>query len=120
MENENFDINTENAECCADETCAERDVKAMFAEKCAKAKSACKETAERIARDLKETDYNPYFKRTKTYKLEVYRQAGDETPIDTFECTDTKAFSAKALAIAGAATAVLAVIANGIFKKDGK
>jgi len=85
--------------------------------KCNEVKASCRNTADRIINDLKECDYNPYFKQTRTYKLEIYRNCNEEEPIDVYETTDVKCFSARALAVAGTAAALLAVGTNCIVKK---
>ncbi|MBQ8310034.1 MAG: hypothetical protein IJX80_03365 [Clostridia bacterium] len=85
--------------------------------KCNEVKASCRSTADRIVNDLKECDYNPYFKQTRTYKLEVYRNCNEEEPIDVYETTDVKCFSARALAVAGTAAALLAVATNCVVKK---
>ena len=85
--------------------------------KCNEVKASCRNTADRIINDLKECDYNPYFKQTRTYKLEIYRNCNEDEPIDVYETTDVKCFSGRALAIASAAAALLAVGTNCIVKK---
>ncbi len=85
--------------------------------KCGELKDSCRNTADRIAKDLKECDYNPYFKQTRTYKLEVYRNCNEETPIDVYETTDVKSFSARALAVAGTAAMLVAFATNCAIKK---
>ncbi len=104
------DIFEENAD--AEETPSQK-----LARKCQEAKAACMGTIDRIARDLKETNYNPYFKQTRTYKLEIYRNCNDEEPIDVYETVDTKSFSARAFAVATVAAAALVVATNGVVKK---
>ena len=66
---------------------------------------------------MKETNYNPYIKQTRTYKLEIFRNCNDEEPIDVYETTDVKSFSAKALAVAGTAAMLLMFATNGVVKK---
>ena len=85
--------------------------------KCQEVKEACCGTIDRIINDLKETDYNPYIKQTRITRVEIYRNMSEEEPIDTFETTDVKSYSAKALAVAGVAAALLVVASNGIVKK---
>ena len=67
--------------------------------------------------DLKETNFNPYIKQTRINRVEIFRTCNDEQPIDTFETTDVKSYSAKAFAVATAAAALLVVASNGIVKK---
>ena len=85
--------------------------------KCQEVKAACCDTIDRIVYDLKETNFNPYIKQTRITRVEIFRNAGDEQPIDTFENTDVKSYSAKALMVASAAAALLVVASNGIVKK---
>ena len=109
LENEKIsDAATENAEDSAE----------RLTRKCDEVKNACCGFIDRMARDLKECNYNPYIKQTRTYKLEVFRSANEtDEPIDVYETTDEKAFSARSLLIAGAATAVMVLVTGGIVKK---
>ncbi len=88
-----------------------------MARKCQEAKNACCGSVARVARVLKESNYNPYIKQTRTYKLEIYRNCNEEEPIDSYEATDVKSFSACALAVATAATAALVIATKCIAKK---
>ena len=97
----------EEEECAAD----------MLSRKCQEVKSVCCDTINRIIYDLKETNYNPYIKQTRITRVEIFRNSTDEEPIDTFENTDVKSYSAKALAVASAAAALLVVASNGIVRK---
>ncbi len=111
----------ENAEeiILEDETAEEVEETASekLARKCNEVKAACCGTIDRIARDLKETNFNPYIKQTRTYKLEIYRNCNEEEPIDVYETTDVKSYSARALVVAGAATALLMVATKSVVKK---
>lgn len=97
---------------CEDESATE-----MLSRKCREVKEACCGTIDRIIYDLRETNYNPYIKQTRINRIEIYRNCNEEEPIDTFETTDVKSYSAKALAVAGVAAALLVVASNGIVKK---
>ena len=101
----------------AEEPSALESAKEKLTRKCTEVKNACCSTAERIARDLKETNYNPYFRQTRTYKLEVFRDCNDETPVDVYETTDVKSFSARALVVAGTAAMLLTYATNCVLKK---
>ena len=105
----------EEAEAEVDEEV--EDTTNMIARKCQEIKAACCDTINRIIYDLKETNYNPYIKQTRITRVEIFRTSTDEEPIDTFETTDVKSYSAKALAAATAATALLVVASGGIVKK---
>ena len=85
--------------------------------KCQEVKTACCDTIDRIVYDLKETNFNPYIKQTRINRIEIFRNCNEEQPIDTFETTDVKSYSAKALAVATAAAALLVVASNGIIRK---
>ena len=89
----------------------------MLSRKCQEVKNVCCDTINRIIYDLKETNYNPYIKQTRITRVEIFRNSTDEEPIDTFENTDVKSYSAKALAVASAAAALLVVASNGIVRK---
>ena len=96
---------------------AEESATEKLSRKCQEVKSACCSTIDRIVYDLKETNFNPYIKQTRITRVEIFRNSTDEEPIDTFENTDVKSYSAKALAVASAAAALLVVASNGIVRK---
>lgn len=85
--------------------------------KCQEVKAACCDTIDRIVYDLKETNFNPYIKQTRITRVEIYRNCNEEQPIDTFETTDVKSYSAKALLVAGVATALLVAASGKLVKK---
>ena len=89
----------------------------VLTRKCQEVKTACCDTIERIMYDLKETNFNPYIRQTRSNRVEIFRTCNDEQPIDTFETTDVKSYSAKAFAVASAAAALLVVASNGIIRK---
>ena len=103
-----------------EETTTEENVESAtekISRKCQEVKAACCDTIDRIIYDLKETNFNPYIKQTRITRVEIFRSCNDEEPIDTFETTDVKSYSAKALMVASAAAAVLVVASNGLVKK---
>ena len=102
--------------CNATEECACAE-KTRLARKCDEVKAACRGSIARLARDLKEANYNPYIKQTRTYKLEIYRNCNESEPIDAYETTDVKSFSACALAVATVATAALVIATKCIAEK---
>ena len=85
--------------------------------KCQEVKSACCSTIDRIVYDLKETNFNPYIKQTRITRVEIFRNCNEEEPIDTFETTDVKSYSAKAFLVASAATALLVAASGKVVKK---
>lgn len=85
--------------------------------KCKEVKAACCNTIDRIVYDLKETNFNPYIKQTRITRVEIYRNCNEEQPIDTFETTDVKSYSAKALMVAGVATALLVAASGKVVRK---
>ena len=89
----------------------------VLTRKCQEVKTACCDTIERIMYDLKETNFNPYIRQTRINRVEIFRTCNDEQPIDTFETTDVKSYSAKAFAVASSAAALLVVASNGIIRK---
>ena len=101
----------------AEEATSEESASEMLSRKCAEVKQACCDTIDRIARDLKESNYKPYFKQTRTYKLEVYRDCNEEEPIDVYETEDVKSFSARALLAASATAMVLTWVTKNAVKK---
>ena len=112
------EVAEETAEEAAEEAAEEEEESATdrLSRKCQEVKDACCETINRIACDLKETNYNPYIKQTRITRVEIYRSCDDTEPIDTFETTDVKSYSAKALLVAGAATALLVAASGKIVK----
>ena len=76
------------------------------------AKTACVEKTKAVKEKMQEMDYNPHFKQTRVYKLEMFRKAGDTEPVDTVELTDEKEFSLVSLAAATGAVIALSVTAG--------
>ena len=108
------DEEVEEEEVCEEEA---ESATEKLTRKCQEVKTACCDTIDRIVYDLKETNFNPYIKQTRINRIEIFRNCNEETPIDTFETTDVKSYSAKALAVATAAAALLVVASNGIIRK---
>ena len=98
-----------------------KDTYRVAKEKCISAKDSCCTTAQRLVNDWKETAGNPYIKHTCINKVEIYRNAQDETPIDVFENERVQAYSLRALALVGTAsmlfTCATKYVANQIAKK---
>ncbi len=88
----------------------------LLTRKCQEVKEACCSTINRIINDLKETDYNPYIKQTRTTRIEIFRDGSEEELIDTFETTDVKSYSAKAFLVATAAAALLVATSGKLVK----
>ena len=124
MENEKITLNdieaieeqiiAEEAEIIADEMIAATD---QIAQKCREIKNFCEKAANRLAEDWRETNGNPYIRQTHTTKIEIFRNPNDETPVDSFQTTDVKSYSLRALAIAAGITAVLFCASGNIVKK---
>ncbi len=100
-----------------EEEVVEEDETFNLARKCQEVKDACCNTIDRIVYDLKETNFNPFIKQTRINRIEIYRNCNEEQPIDTFETTDVKSYSAKAFLAASAAAALLVVVSNKVVKK---
>ncbi|MBQ3014928.1 MAG: hypothetical protein IJD75_07335 [Clostridia bacterium] len=96
---------------------AEESAGEMLARKCQEVKEACCNTIDRIICDLKATDYNPYIKQTRITRVEIFRNGEDEEPIDTFETTDVKSYSAKALLVATAAAALVVATSGSLIRR---
>ena len=116
LENAEEIVVEEVAEEVVEET-AEETATQKLSRKCNEVNAACCGTIDRIARDLKETNFNPYIKQTRTYKLEIYRTCNDEEPIDVYETTDVKSYSARAMVVATAAAAALMFATDRLVKK---
>lgn len=89
----------------------------QIAQKCREIKELCAKTATRLADDWRETNGNPYIRQTRTCKIEIFRNANDETPVDTFQMTDVKSYSARALAIATGVAAVIYCASGSLVRK---
>lgn len=100
-----------------EEVATEESATEKLSRKCEEVKAACCSTIDRIVYDLKETNFNPYIKQTRITRVEIYRNCNEEQPIDTFETTDVKSYSAKALLVAGVATALLVAASGKLVKK---
>jgi hypothetical protein len=85
--------------------------------KCQEVKEACCGTIDRIINDLKETDYNPFIKQTRTTRIDIFRDNSEEELIDTFETTDVKSYSAKALLVATAAAALVVATSGRLVRR---
>lgn len=99
------------------EEAPEESATARLSRKCEEVKAACCSTIDRIVYDLKETNFNPYIKQTRITRVEIYRNCNEEQPIDSFETTDVKSYSAKALLVASVATALLVAASGKVVKK---
>ena len=116
LENAEEIVVEEVAEEATEET-VEETATQKLSRKCNEVKAACCGTIDRIARDLKETNFNPYIKQTRTYKLGIYRTCNDGEPIDVYETTDVKSYSARAMVVATAAAAALMFATDRLVKK---
>ena len=87
-----------------------------FSERYQSAQKACKSAWDRLAQDLKESDGNPYIRATSSFRYEIYRNADDTEPIDTFRFERSNGCSLRALALATS----LLVAANLAIKKHHK
>ena len=96
---------------------AEESTGEILVRKCQEVKDACCNTIDRIICDLKATDYNPYIKQTRTTRIEIFRNSDDEEPLDTFETTDVKSYSAKALLVATAAAALVVATSGSLIRR---
>ena len=95
----------------------EESATAKLSRKCEEVKTACCSTIDRIVYDLKETNFNPYIRQTRITRVEIFRNCNEETPIDSFETTDVKSYSAKAFLVASAATALLVAASGKLIRK---
>ena len=91
-----------------------------FQTKCDELRTACKDMVQRISKDLKETNYNPYIRSTTTYRYEILKKSTDTEPIDVFEFQRTSGFSLRAMAITTALVAAADVAVGKFLKKKLK
>ena len=123
MENETVCNETEmnetvpNEEIGAEETAKKKCcICGKFTERYQSAQKACKSTWDRLAQDLKESGGNPYIRSTSYFRYDIYRNADDGEPIDTFLFEKSNGCSLRALALATS----LLVAANLAIKKRRK
>ena len=88
--------------------------------KCDEIRAVCRDTVSRVARDLKETNYNPYIRSTTTYRYEIMKKSTDKEPIDVFEFQRTSGFSLRAMAITTALVAAADLAVGKFIKKKLK
>ena len=88
--------------------------------KCDEVRMACKDVVQRISKDLKETNYNPYIRSTTTYRYEIMKKSTDTEPIDVFEFQRTSGFSLRAMAITTVLVAAADVAVGKFLKKKLK
>ncbi len=84
--------------------------------KCRKAKEAFDSTVARLANDWNATGGNPHIKYTRITQVDIYRNADDETPIDSFRTEQKQSFSARSLAALSLGAFVLAATAESLVK----
>lgn len=124
MENENMNTNLEETEELLDEAMEateETETPAeLISRKVQEIKDFYRTTADRLANDWKETNGNPYIRQTCNYKVEILRSPEDDAPVDTFETTNVKAYSARALAIASGVAAALFLATGSFVRRLGK
>lgn len=104
----------EPEEVVAEEVATAKD---QIAQKCQEIKDICAKTAYRLADDWRETNGNPYIRQTRTTKIEIFRNPNDETPVDTFQTTDVKSYSLRALAIATGIASILFCASGSLVRK---
>ena len=85
--------------------------------KCREVKDACNSTASRLVKDWKEAAGNPHIKQTCITQVDIYRNPDDETPIDTFRTENVRSYSARSMAVLGAAVLVVSCTVDCIMKK---
>ncbi len=109
----------ETCEETCEEACEEEEESPTekLSRKCREVKEACCGTIDRIIYDLRETNYNPYIKQTRINRIEIFRNCNEEEPVDSFETIDVKSYSAKALLVAGVATALFVAASGKVVKK---
>ena len=107
----------ETVEEALSEEAIEETQKERIMRKCREVKEACSSTASRLVKDWKETAGNPYIKQTCTTRVDIYRNPDDETPVDTFSTEYVKGYSARSLAVLGAAALVVSCTVDCIMKK---
>lgn len=111
------DVVDEAEEVVVDDIDEVATAKDQIAQKCQEIKELCTKTANRLADDWRETNGNPYIRQTRTTKIEVFRNPNDETPVDTFQISDVKSYSLRALALATGIASILFCASGSIVRK---
>lgn len=117
MDNETILNETELNEAEATVEKAANGIREDFAERYQSAQKACKTTLERLARDLRESNGNPYIRSTSTFRYDIYRTANDADPIDTFVFEKTNGCSLRALLLAASLLAAANIAIKSHFGK---
>ena len=113
----------ENEATVGEQTAEETDreeksgIREDFSNRYQAAQKACKSTLERLARDLKEANGNPYIRATSSFRYDIYRTANDEEPIDTFVFEKTNGCTLRALALAASLLAAANIAIKTHFGK---
>ena len=96
------------------ETCRCKD---RLRKKYQQAKTVCQQTVKRLTKDLKSSQGNPYIKETVTCRIDVYKSPADKKPIDSFKTQKSKAYTLRALALAGITAATLVCATDFLIRK---
>ena len=112
-----LDVADELEEITVDEIDEVASAQDQIAQKCREIKELCAKTASRLADDWRETNGNPYIRQTHTTKIEIFRNPNDETPVDTFQTTDVKSYSLRALALATGIASILFCASGNLVRK---
>ena len=105
----------EICDCVYEEEAALK-AKDKFLKKCDEVKSACQKTAERLKNDWNECGANAYIRETTTYKIELYKNREDTTPVDSYTTVKSNDVSLKMLALVGGATILLSCALSSALK----
>lgn len=76
-----------------------------LAAKLQKVQDQCKDTLDRIRKDLAETNGNPYIRATSIYRYDIYRTAEDQEPIDSFSIEKSNGCTLRAFLLASSLVA---------------
>ncbi|MBR2927344.1 MAG: hypothetical protein IKC31_07185 [Clostridia bacterium] len=89
---------------------------ALFDAKCQEVSDACCDFAQRIKRDWKETNGNPYIKKIDISRVEIYRKPTDTVPVDIFESRKEHGYTLQSLVLTTAASVLLSCTAKYLVK----
>ena len=95
MDNETILNETELNEAEATVEKAANGIREDFAERYQSAQKACKTTLERLTRDLRESNGNPYIRSTSTFRYDIYRTATPTPSTPSCSSRPTAARSAR-------------------------
>ena len=86
-------------------------------QKCRQLKNACAAAMDRLTRDWKTANKNPFLKQSTVCRVDVYRRPMDTEPMDSFCTEQSHSCTLRALLMMGAAAAAIITLVHCCSKK---